>query len=129
MNGYSGLEGGKWREASVRRFLGWSRRGRGWLELRGWQVERTRWIQDLLEVEATDLGDGTEMKVKVVSCGRERGHSSSPAREELSSKLVGVQCWMCCVWGGRSQEILKWREQVGREKKLAVMESQHKSAH
>lgn len=123
MNGCSGLEGGKWREASVRRLVGWSRRGSGW------QVERTRWIQDLLEVEATDLGDGMEMKVKVVSCGRERGHSSSPAREESSSKLVGVQCWMCCVWGGCSQEILKWREQAGREKKLAVTESQQKSAY
>lgn len=57
MNGCSGLEGGKWREASVRRLVGWSRRGSGW------QVERTRWIQDLLEVEATDLGDGMEMKM------------------------------------------------------------------
>lgn len=92
-------------------------------------MERTGWIQDLLEVEATDLRDGMEMKVKVVSCGRERGHSSSPAREESSSKLVGVQCWMRCVWGGCSQEILKWSEQAGREKKLAVMESQQKSAH
>lgn len=26
-------------------------------------MERTRWIQDLLEVEATDLGDGMEMKM------------------------------------------------------------------
>lgn len=106
-------------ETSVQRLLGWSRKERVMARTEGVAMERTRWIQDLLEVEEADLGDGLEMEVKVVWCGRERGHSSSPAREELSSKLVGVQCWMCRVRGA----------QDGRERKLAVMEILQKLAH
>lgn len=99
--------------------------GGGGARTEGIAVLITKWFQDLLEVEATGLRGGLEMEVKAV-VSRESGQSSRAGGEESSSNVVGVQGRVCWVWGAR--ETLKWREQAGREKKLAVMEIQQKLA-
>ena len=65
----------------------------------GMAMERSGQIQDLLAVEATDLGDGLKWRSNGGVWERKRHRSSPSPGREAPSKLIGVQGWMRCGVG------------------------------
>ena len=125
-----GRKGQSGDETPVRRPLRRSRKRRVGAGTKGTAVKRSRQIQDLLGVEAADLEMDWKWGSRWWSVGEKASQVESTGRE-ASSKLIGVQGWMC--WGcgrgtGRSEDAQVERTGWQREK-VAVMEGQPKSAH
>ena len=60
--------------------------------------------------------------------GRER--VTDQGQVQVEKRRLNWGSGLDVLWrGGRALKMLKWREQAGREKKVAAMEGQQKSAH
>ena len=84
-------------ETPVGRPLRWSRKRRVGAGTEGTAMERSGQIQGLLAVEGTDQEMDRSGGQDGGARERKRHRSSPSPGRAASSKLIGVQDWMCCV--------------------------------